>query len=306
MLGWRSSYWASPRAGPIVRLRRIRLGAHARRNLAEEAPKDMQLRSLGYRTDLIFAGFDGEIIDRGEYLVIRTPSNPGYYWGNFLLFQDPPQADDLARWRRLFKQEVGGPPKCNHQTFGWDADQAGDTRAFLDTGFRLNRNSVMTCASPRSPEQAAAGVEIRPLQTASEVQAAVENQVVCREPGHDEASFRIFRERQMARYGAMSRAGLGDWYGAFVNGRLVADLGLFIDEEIGRYQSVETNPRFRRKGIAGTMVFEAGRQAIAKYNLQTLVIVADDGSAAARLYASVGFRAIETQWGLEWWPGARP
>jgi hypothetical protein len=46
----------------------------------------MNLKSLGYRTDLIFASFDGEITDRGDYLAIRSPTNPDFYWGNFLLF----------------------------------------------------------------------------------------------------------------------------------------------------------------------------------------------------------------------------
>ncbi|GMA15176.1 hypothetical protein GCM10025871_15070 [Deinococcus metallilatus] len=37
----------------------------------------------------------------------------------------------------------------------------------------------------------------------------------------------------------MTRAGLGFWYGAFVNGRLVADLGVFSDGEgLLRYQGV--------------------------------------------------------------------
>jgi len=36
----------------------------------------MKVHSLGYQTDLIFPAFDGEVIDRGDYLVIKTPSNP--------------------------------------------------------------------------------------------------------------------------------------------------------------------------------------------------------------------------------------
>ena len=38
----------------------------------------MEVKSLGYRTDLIFPAFDGEIIDRGAYLVVRTLSNPTF------------------------------------------------------------------------------------------------------------------------------------------------------------------------------------------------------------------------------------
>lgn len=45
----------------------------------------MNLRSLGYHTDLMFPRFDGLVVDCGDYLAVRTPSNPRFYWGNFLL-----------------------------------------------------------------------------------------------------------------------------------------------------------------------------------------------------------------------------
>ena len=66
----------------------------------------MEVRSLAYRTDLIFPTFDGEIFDRGNYLVIRTPSNPTFYWGNFLLFDQPPSKGDYSRWQEKFVEEI--------------------------------------------------------------------------------------------------------------------------------------------------------------------------------------------------------
>jgi hypothetical protein len=42
--------------------------------------------SLGWRSDLVFARFDGEVVDRGNHLLVRTPGNPTFWWGNFLLF----------------------------------------------------------------------------------------------------------------------------------------------------------------------------------------------------------------------------
>jgi hypothetical protein len=78
----------------------------------------LNLRSLAWRTDLIFPAFDGEIIDRGPFLVIRTPSNPSFYWGNFLLFDRPPGPGDEDRWPPLFADEIGTPPSVRHQTFG--------------------------------------------------------------------------------------------------------------------------------------------------------------------------------------------
>ncbi len=258
----------------------------------------MDVHSLGYRTDLIFAGFDGKIIDHGDFLVVRTPTNPHYYWGNFLLFPHPPRAGDFLTWRQLFRQEIGGPPTYVHQTFGWDSPKPGEAQPFLEAGFHLIRSVVMTCNSPRRPTHHTDAVDVRPLETVAEKASAIENQVLCRDPGHEEVAYRAYRGRQMDRYGAMRRAGLGDWYGAFVGGRLVADLGLFRDGELGRYQSVETHPEFRRRGIAGTMVYEAGRQSMAKYGLKTLVIVAEDEFGRIPSLRQCWFRSRRTAMGF--------
>jgi len=264
----------------------------------------MNVKSLGYRTDLFFPAYDGEIIDRSGYLVIRTPTNPTYYWGNFLLFSQPPKDGDFNKWRELFALEVGTPPETEHQVFGWDSPEGelGVIQPFLQAGFRLNNDIVMTSNEPHSPPFPCDLVSIRALQDTDDWQQAIENQVVCREPEFTEREYRIFRQREMDRYRVMAASGRGDWYGAFADQQLVADLGLFHQEGTGRYQSVETHPDFRRRGIAGTLVFESARQAQTKYGIHTLVIVAEGASSAARLYGSLGFQQTEKQVGLEWWP----
>jgi GNAT superfamily N-acetyltransferase len=264
----------------------------------------MNVKSLGYRTDLIFPAFDGEIVDRGDYLVIRTPANPTFYWGNFLLFSQAPQAGDFRRWRDLFALEIGAPPETQHQVFGWDSPEGeeGVIQPFLQAGFRLIRDVVMTSSEPRVPARPSDLVSIRALKTESDWEQAVENQVVCREPEFEAGEYRAYQKKQMDRYRKMASSGLGDWFGAFVEQRLVADLGLFHEKGVGRFQSVETHPDFRRRGIAGTLIFRAGRQAKAKYDLHTLVIVAEQASGPARLYESLGFQPTEKQVGLERWP----
>ena len=264
----------------------------------------MKIKSLGYRTDLIFPAFDGEIIDRGSYLVIRTPTNPTFYWGNFLLFSQPPNQGALKKWRDLFVREIGTPPEIEHQIFGWDSPEGdqGVIQPFLEVGFRLIRDVVLTCTEPHRPARFSDLVSIRTLNSESDWEQALENQVVCREPEFEESEYREYSMRQMDRYRKMVAAGCGDWYGAFIDQQLVADLGLFHDKSVGRYQSVETHPNFRRRRIAGSLVFEAGRQARDRYDLDTLVIVAEEGSSPARLYESLGFQLAEKQVGLEWWP----
>jgi ribosomal protein S18 acetylase RimI-like enzyme len=267
----------------------------------------MKIRSLGYRTDLIFPAFEGEIIDRGHYVVVRTPSNPTFYWGNFLLFARPPQEGDFQTWRNLFAREIGAPPEVEHQAFGWDSPDGGHgfLEPFIQAGFEANHDVVLAADAPHAPPRPSQSVSIRALASDAEWLQAIDLQVTCRDAAHKMPGYREFRERSMERYRKMSVKGLGFWYGAFIADRLVADLGIFRDKDLGRYQSVETHPDFRRQGIAGTMIYEAGRHAMTRYGLRQLVMIAEQDSDPARLYQSLGFAPLERSEGLLWFPHAQ-
>jgi hypothetical protein len=58
----------------------------------------MKITSLARQTDLIFHEYDGEVLDRGNYVAIRTPKNPGYHWGNYLIFSLPPNREAVTQW----------------------------------------------------------------------------------------------------------------------------------------------------------------------------------------------------------------
>ena len=92
--------------------------------------------------------------------------------------------------------------------------------------------------------------------------------------------------------------GHGQWFGAFLDGRLVASLGIFTSADgLARYQEVKTHPEARGQGLAGTLVHAAGRHALDEMGAETLVIVADPDYLAIRIYRSVGFDDTETQLG---------
>jgi ribosomal protein S18 acetylase RimI-like enzyme len=257
---------------------------------------------------MIFARFDGLITDRGRYMVIRTPSNPSFYWGNFLLFDHPPGTGDLARWSQLFAEEIGSPPAILHQTFGWDSlhGEVGEVQQFLSADFHLDHSTVHTATQVKPPARLAPNINIRPLGLDADWDQALENQVRCRDTRYEENSYLKFMRQEMTRYRAMSAAGMGAWFGAFIGSQLVADLGLFHDGEFGRFQSVETHPDFRRRGIASTLIYQAARYALANFGIEGLVFVADHDSAAARLYQSMGFLPREQQVGLEYFPEIAP
>jgi predicted GNAT family acetyltransferase len=81
----------------------------------------------------------------------------------------------------------------------------------------------------------------------------------------------------------------------------VADLGLFVIDGVGRFQSVETLPEFRRRGICGTMVYQVANYGFERLGAKRLVMIADEFYHAAKIYESVGFRPTERQVGLEKW-----
>ena len=263
----------------------------------------MQIHSLGYRTDLFFPRFEGIILDRENYLVILTPSNPGFYWGNFLLFDAPPVPGDLKKWQALFEQEICAHQDAPHRVFGWDTatGEAGDVQPFLDAGFRLSQAIVLTAQQVNLPPKYNSEVVVRALAEDWEWEQALQNQVYCRQPEFTFEDYLPFKRAKMQRYRAMQRAGLGEWFGAFVGNRLVADLGLFCMDGVARFQTVETAPEFRRQGICGTMVYQAARYGFERLGAKTLVMVADEHYHAARIYESVGFRVQERQIGLERW-----
>jgi GNAT superfamily N-acetyltransferase len=231
------------------------------------------------------------------------PTNPSFYWGNYLLFDQPPMEGDYQRWQELFAKEIGIPPLVNHQTFGWDStdNEQGVIEPFLENGFHVQHSVVLTTQQPSPPSNIAQAVRVRPLELDDDWVQSVEIQVISREPEFAEDGYRLFRQRQMNRYRAMSQAGLGAWFGAFIGSQLVADLGIFYTNQLGRYQSVETHPKYRRQGIASYLVSETGKYALDHFGINTLVIVAEADSQAERLYKAAGFKMVEQQIGIEKW-----
>lgn len=77
----------------------------------------MEVRSLGFQTDLMVRRLSGStVLDRGDHLVVQTPLNPFFYWGNFLLIP-PPGRSELERWIGVFEADF---PEAGHIALGID------------------------------------------------------------------------------------------------------------------------------------------------------------------------------------------
>jgi RimJ/RimL family protein N-acetyltransferase len=274
--------------------------------------KPIEALSLGWRTELIFHRFDAQVVPRGDYLLVRTPHNPTYYWGNFLLFDRAPRAGDAAAWLAAFDAEIAQPqPASRHIAFGIDGEVPDALPAdFEALGVRLFPATVltMTRARLRAPRRPLApGFAMRALRLPQEAPLAVEMQLASDSHGYEPKGYRIFRQRQMVRYGRMAEAGLGNWFGIFASTPggdvLVADCGLFRDGPgpgaLGRFQFVSTHPAWRRQGLCSALIHAVCGHGFEAMGLASLVIVADPHDVAIGLYEALGFARDHALWYIE-------
>jgi GNAT superfamily N-acetyltransferase len=253
----------------------------------------VDVRSLGYRTDLMIRELEGSAItDRGDHLVIRTPGTPDYWWGNFLLLDGPPAAGDAADWLATFAAEF---PEARHVALGIDVTEAGivNFAELRAAKLQVERFSVLTARAVHEPPRPNNKATYRELAGDEDWRLAAELRSEVSGEGPDFVSARIGAER------ALTESGHGFWLGAFLDGALVAQLGLITDGSgVARYQDVESHPSARRKGLAATLVWHAGLRGL-EAGADTLVMVADPDDAPIRVYRSVGFADAETQIGFE-------
>ena len=252
----------------------------------------MRVISLGFRTDLALRALEGsQITDRGDYLVIRSPDNPDHWWGNFILLSRPPGPGTGGTWLARFAAEF---PAARHVTLGVDTteDQVVVPEEFLAAGLEPQRAIVLTAPGVRLPAHPNGEAEIRVLASDADWRQSVDLSVRC----FDGEESRDYLDRRAAARRRLTRAGAGAWFGAFVGGRLLAQLGVFdVGDGYARYQHVETDPAARRQGLAGTLVWHAGRHGREVLGAHTLVIVADPAEAAIRVYRACGLAELQSQ-----------
>jgi ribosomal protein S18 acetylase RimI-like enzyme len=233
-----------------------------------------------------------DITDRGDCVVVSSPGSPTFWWGNFLLLRPGAGVDTAEQWVTRFQTEL---PGATHRAFGLD-DPTAPRQAFAGLatlGFDVNLSAVLTASSLVAARNATTAAQCRPLAGDRDWdQHVLLNRRVY--PGSGSAQELAFVRDRAASRRRLVEGGAGVWLGAFVDGRLVAQLGVLkAGGGLGRYQDVETHPDFRRQGLAGALVLMGGAMMVDHFGVRTLVIVADPEGEAIRLYRSLGFTESE-------------
>ena len=260
------------------------------------------INSLVWATHIDVLAADHRVERRDGYWAVHSPGNPTYWWGNFLLFDDAPAVGDGERWETVFAEEFADRPEVTHCTVAWDrvdGEQGAAEHEFVARGYKLDWTSGLVARPERLTAHPAANreVEVRTLDPDGdeELWAAVIG-VHCAnsdEEFRDSAYHRNFLQRRQEEHREIFRGGRGGWYLALLDGEVAGSLGIVVTDTRARYQAVDTLERFRRRGVARRLVYEAARDACSKYEIDHFVIAADPDYHAISIYEGLGFERVE-------------
>jgi len=242
--------------------------------------------SPGWKTDLAILTLTGSTVeDRGDHLVIRSPDNPDFHWGNCLFVMDETAVDDAERWVEAFTSAFPGAM--------WAAigliRQPSNPDAWAEHGLQVEVDDVLTTDTLPRQTPLAEGYLARRLDGDDWEQHVLREIRENERTGEYESALheRFIRAQTRIRR-SLSDRDVAAFFGAFADGVLVADLGIVRCETTARYQSVGTDPAHRRRGLAGHLLGLAARWAQER-GCGQWVIVTEVTNPAGRLYRSVGF-----------------
>lgn len=241
------------------------------------------------RTKVHLTTLMGEVEHHDDCIVLRTPSNPGFYHGNLLLLPSTPRS--IAPWLERFEEHFGG--ETRHRALAWNgpalepdvAAEAAESGLGPDSGVALALDG-----SVRDPGAPDLDWSVRPLDVTTEWEAMVALSKAC-DPGEAEAGgyYREFKERIRASIRGMLERGEATWWGGFDGDRLIAQCGMVLCGDLARFQAVETHPDSRRRGACSALIAHVASDAQDRHGARRVLLEADDLGPAVDLYRRLGF-----------------
>jgi GNAT superfamily N-acetyltransferase len=246
----------------------------------------MKTITAGWETDLTILRHSGSLIEEFEdHIIVRSPHNPEYHWGNFILVSDSSLVNDAERWQNTF---VNAFPEATWVAIG--LPQFPDiSEAWTSLDLEIERMDVLKAVTPPPVPDLSSNYTSRIFGEVDwELLLAREIAENKKSGNHDPESFERYISNAIKGYEQLSRNGLAAWFGAFHDSELVADLGVVICGETARYQSVQTDERYRSQGLASHLLGTAAEWARER-GCTSWVIVTESTNSAGRVYRRVGF-----------------
>jgi ribosomal protein S18 acetylase RimI-like enzyme len=261
-------------------------------------PDTSSVRSLGLRTSLLLDGHRAQADEHDGFIAVHTPGNPGYFFGNFLLYDRAPRAEDADRWVQDFESIFRDRSAVRHAAFAWSIqDDRGEIEPFLARGYTYHESVVLTASAVRECS-VPGGLHVRSLQSDADWLGQLQLGLANREEQYEPQSYAQFKARQVEHHRYISDA-YGVWLGAFDGERLAGSCGIFpAGEGIARYQDVGVHPAYRNRGIARALLSAAAQHAVERFGASQFVIVALENDFPRKIYERAGFTLYEREGAL--------
>jgi GNAT superfamily N-acetyltransferase len=240
----------------------------------------------GWATDVAVLRHSGSTIeDHGDHLVVRTPKNPDFHWGNCVLVLDEQAVGDADRWLGVFADA--------HPSAAWVSvgliRVPDDATAWTARGVSIEADDVLTSLQPPIAMPLADGYTVRRIAGDDwEQVAAAEVADNALTGDYEPALHERFARAQTALRRGLSDTDVAAFFGAFADDVLASSLGIVVCGQTARYQSVGTDAGHRRRGLAGHLLGVAAAWSAGK-GCNRWVIITGADNPAGRLYRSVGF-----------------
>ncbi len=252
----------------------------------------MKAKLLSNITELMYAQHFSEVTETDLFWKIVSPHNPTYFWGNCLIMKEAPQDNDYQAWVDIYNAEF----KDHHlfKTIAWDDAFVPDLSEFMKADFEFIHDHVLVLSRQKDIGAVNDDLQIRYLDSDADWNQFHE----VRDIG---AQFTVdFVTRQAKAFRHLVDKGVARRYGAFDGTKLMGDIGIFFDDQHVRFHNVATRKDCRRQGVCKSIMKRVLDDLGRDFAQHRVVIVADPGSVAEKIYRNFGFEVQEQTYQLQW------
>jgi GNAT superfamily N-acetyltransferase len=239
----------------------------------------------GWATDLAILQLSGSVIeDAGDHVVVRSPRNPRFHWGNCLFVTSPDTVGDADRWVATFRSAF---PDATWTAIGL-IEMPEHPEPWVERGLTLELHDVLTTSTVPRQTPLANGYAVRRLNGTDWARSQARMMSGHDGDGEGLDAYAEFAAAQTKTRRELSDRNVAAYFGAFAGEALVAELGIVNCGGGARYQSVGTDEGHRRQGLASHLLGVAARWA-ADVGCDRWVIVTEATNPAGVVYRRVGF-----------------
>lgn len=260
------------------------------------------LNSLALRTNLMMDKYHTVINESPEFISVKTPSRPDYFWGNYIICKNEQSLNTYRESIEAFEKLIGKKSELGFIaiTFDWTAFEISFFDEFIENGFELEVSRVLSTDKVDLPPKINKEIQIKEIDLNGNLDFYVDVQFSSNWGyGNDEIQKKFLKDN-IEEFAALSQKMPAKRFGAYLNDEIIAELGVYWENGIARFNNVGTHKDYRRIGACSTLVYEVSKTILEREDVSTLVMEADDSYHAAGIYESVGFKPTEKLASLEW------